>query len=531
MSCTMVIRSLLMTLVLFGGAAGCASGRAVVLDGSFEDWSGIMPMVSAAESSPDEGAFVDFGAVRVAHDSLFVHLLVELGNEVNPQGLDGTVTLLLDCDGDPRTPRPPRPPRIPRTPGTWETRHGLAGVDVMIDLSPLNPDRPGRPGHGVSLRSATYQPDPTDETQQPLNPYDIGFAFAPTYASSTVEFRIKRGAKLPATPALFTGSSFTGRLVFADLAGEVVEATDAFTYDLSGGPARSAVLPQPTDPLARGDGSLRIASWNLRRNALFLNSEASVRTLAALAPDVILMQEFMDGVTADQLAGFFNSHLPLAGSQRWHAVFGDAGAGGDLHCAVVSRYPLQAIEELSWITLADNPNRSVRAVGTLVEIDGKHLLATSVHLKCCGRNGGREDETRMAEVKAIRSAIGEVCRARPVDAIVVAGDFNLVGGRPPLDAMAQGSDLDGSSLAIPMPLQLDGATNATWEDPAQPFTAGKLDYLLFSDSTLKLARGIVLDSRDLADRWLEHHDLTSGDTAAVSDHLPLVVDVTWVGGD
>ena len=280
-----------MCAVLVGG---CSRGPAIVLDGSFDDWSGIKAVVN---DPPDFAAaaagFVDFGSVTLAHDEQYVHLLINLGNEVNPQGLQGTARLMLDGDGDP---------------GTGQSEHGLDGVDLIVELTPPDARRPDRPGRGIGLRSTTYQPDPEDESQKPLSPYDIGFSFAPTYAASKVEFRLERGVTLPHTPILLAGRQFSGKLVFVDASGTIVDETDAFTYRLTRGSKREPPF-QRFDPLARSDDALRIVDWNAKRNGVFLNREPAVRTLRAIDPDIVLMQEWMDGVTVEQLRDFFRAEL------------------------------------------------------------------------------------------------------------------------------------------------------------------------------------------------------------------------------
>ncbi|UCD76645.1 MAG: endonuclease/exonuclease/phosphatase family protein [Phycisphaerales bacterium] len=492
-----------------------STGPAIVLDGSFDDWSGAATLVSDPADAPQ--GFVDFGAVKASHDDRFVHLLIDFGREINAQGLEGTVLLLLDGDGDTATGR---------------EQHGLPGVDVIVELTPSDPERPDSPGRGVGLRSTTYQPDSMDETQRPLSPYDIGFSFAPTYAASRVEFRMERGAKLPHIPVLFDGPRFSGKLVSVDVSGEMVDETDAFTYALGSGPRRAAPL-QSSDPLARAGGDLRIMCWNAKRNAFFLRSDRCVPTLRAIQPDLVLMQEVVDGVTANQLRGFFETELSTGkwgGKwEGWHAVFGPGTSGGDLHCAIGSRYPLREVEPLRLVTMPDPPDRTVRTVGAIVEIGEKRLLAVSVHLKCCGKKGGREDRIRMAEVEAIKSAIKQVTVSERIDGIVVAGDLNLVGIRNPLDVLGAGIDLDETSLEISAPLQLDRSTNATWSDAGEPFTPGRLDYLLYSDSTFEPGGSFVFDSRDLAARWRELHGLRADDSPRASDHMPLVIDLKWAG--
>ena len=111
--------------------------------------------------------------------------------------------------------------------------------------------------------------------------------------------------------------------------------------------------------------------------------------------------------------------------------------------------------------------------------------------------------------------------------VIVAGDFNLVGARRPLDLLTTRLDIPGLSLIEAEPYQLDGLSNATWSDRKQPFVPGRLDYLLYSIAQFRVRGAFALDSVDLAPQSLQSHRLRAEDTASASDHLPLVVDLEW----
>jgi endonuclease/exonuclease/phosphatase family metal-dependent hydrolase len=487
----------------------------IVLDAQFDDWSNTTAALVDPVDAPR--AFVDFGEARINHDDRFVHLLVDFGRTVNAQGLDGTAMILLDADGDPKT-------------GTMQ--HGLAGVDVVIDLSPPQVKNPGAPGYGIGLRSTTYTPPPpTVESAKvaTLSPYDIGFAFAPTHAGRRIEFRVERGAALPATPPLFIAERFSAKLVFVDLAGAVADETDIITHQLDefAKADRSGATAQGDDPVRRGSSAqLRVMNWNVQVGAIFTKPEPFGRTLAALKPDVILFQELDDENSAQQVQSFLQSNLTPGEGKKWNVVFG--AGGGDLRCAVASTFNLHECPALAMIAMPDRPDRSLRATGAVIEIEGKKLLAVSVHLKCCGRSGGPEDQQRLLEVQLIQQAIRAAMSSDGFDGLIVAGDMNLVGARDPLESLAAGLDLDRSALHVAEPYQIDGLSNATWSDPLQPFVPGRLDYMLFTNSSLSTDNSFVFDSRDLAAKWLEHHHVQPADTTAASDHFPVVVDLHWM---
>lgn len=496
-------------LVLLQTSAGSAQ---IVIDGRFDDWSKTPATIIDPSDAPE--AFIDFGEVRISHDDRFVHLLIDFGKTVNVQGLDGHAMILLDCDGDAKT---------------GKTIQDLAGVDVIIDLTPPGKN-PGVAGIGIALRSTTYEPDPADPTAKALNPYDIGFTFAPTCASRRFEFRIDRSAALPNTPPLFQGDHFTGKLVFFGLDGAIADETEPFTHQLDRSASPATLPGDSVDPFVRGPKSnLRVLSWNIQRGAIFLHPEPFARSLAAIGPDVILLQELADKNSAEQLHDFLTKALPPKNGEDWHVAFGAGGGGGDLRCAVATRFALAQVETLARIPQPGHPDHLLRAIGAMADVHGKHLLVVSAHLKCCGRADGPEDKQRKLEAQAIHDAVKSAESAGGIDGVIIAGDFNLVGSREPVEIMAAGLDLDRSNLTIDdQANQLDGLTNATWSDPNQPFTPGRLDYLLFTDSALAIARSFVFDAHDLSANWLAKYNVQPTDSVSASDHMPIVADLAWV---
>ena len=490
----------------------------IVLDARFDDWASIQPVLVDPADAPD--AFVDLGEVRVQADDNFVHLLIDFGRTVNAQGLDGTADIVLNADGDE---------------ATGKEIAGINGADLIVRCTPPFPKRPDAPGRGIAIVSTTYAPDPIDLTKPPLNMYDIGLGFAPTHAGRRMEFRIARGQSStlrPATalPPLFVGPSFTGKVVFSALDGMIADQTDLFTFNL---PPRSPVATtqaddalQVNDPFARvNGGTLRVVSWNGELGAIIGRPEAFIRTLDALQPDVVLFQELTDKITQEQIKDFVAHLRPDTTDRPWRVLLGKGG--GDLRTAVLSKLPLTDVKPLELVTYADRPDRSIRVCGALLEEGSRKLLVASVHLKCCGRNGSPEDVTRLAEVAQIHAAVKTAIAELKTDGLVIAGDMNLVGSRTPLENFMTGLDLDSSNLEAVDAYQLDGLSNATWVDRRQPFVPGRLDYALYSDSTLQVGQCFVYDSWDVAPKWRAVHGTQANDTDLASDHLPIVFDLAW----
>lgn len=483
---------------------GAGSPPRIVIDGRFDDWDPVQPkLVDPVDAL---GEAIELREVRLASDGRFVHLLVDFGRTVNIQKLEGTVHIVLDVDGNQ---------------STGLDTFGLNGADLDIILSPAMPsDRAERPG-GVALVS-------TLPNAPPLNPYDIGFTFGPTYANRQFEFRIERGAKLEGIPSVLAGGRMQGRIVCTDPKGNIIDQTAVFGSDLA--PLRiaeqTATAQLPPKLPGAGAGVIRIMSWNTANGSLFDNPEPFARVLAAIDPDVIFLQELTDRNSASQLESFLDRRLLPDGSNQWQVVFG--AGGGNLRCAIASKLPLEPAEPFQLLPYPDWPDRSLRVAGGVIETADKRILCVSVHLRCCGGIGSQQDFIRILEVETIREELRKLIESGSIDGVIVAGDFNLVGSRRPLDLLTTRLDVPGLSLIEAEPYQLDGRSNATWSDRKQSFVPGRLDYLLFSNRTMALQSTFVLDARDLIPQALHRFGLRVDDTASASDHFPVVADVLWI---
>jgi len=123
--------------------------------------------------------------------------------------------------------------------------------------------------------------------------------------------------------------------------------------------------------------------------------------------------------------------------------------------------------------------------------------------------------------------------------VVVTGDMNLVGGAEQVLSLTEGliadeasygpsfaPDWDGTPFADSWARVLGGFDVATWRDARSAFAPGKLDYIVYSDSALRLERAFILATEELDLDVLERYGLRSDDTLEASDHLPVVADFT-----
>ncbi len=475
-----------------------AAAPPIVIDGGFGDWGEVAVVLEDPADAPE--APLDFGELRVTHDDRFVHLLIELKKTVNVQRLKGRIDILLDVDTDGKTGR---------------TVLCMTGVDLIVELSPRDPGNPDRAGRGAAVSFPTDQPPPGDRMR--LSPYMIGLVSAPTYASDVFELRMERGGAIPGVQALFGAASIRGRLVYLDRNGTVLDDTSVFAYDMT--PVQPVPWADWNDPLARpAFTQLRVMTWNTGMDGLRTRPANFERILHAIDPDVILFQELTEADHPRQVEAYLRAWIARRAGERWTVLRG--AGGGQLRCAVASRLTLDPYTALDPLPMPDRPDRSIRVTGGELTLPGHRLLVVSAHLRCCGSAGSFEDRTRVVEADAIRRAIADAVASGRFDGVIVGGDLNLVGSRWPLDILAE-------NLQVVEPLQFGGRSNTTWWDVRQPFLPGRLDFLLLSDTWPAVRRSFVFDARLVIPRWLRHHGLRAGDTVEASDHLPVVVDLSW----
>ncbi|GAB5496730.1 MAG: hypothetical protein Phyf2KO_18100 [Phycisphaerales bacterium] len=444
----------------------------IVLDSSIEDW-------------PD-------GEVAVG-DEYYLYLRFSAGEEITPQSNSETLVVSLDVDSTQTTGLPT----------------GEMGIDLEISFSP---PYEGRVGNGTQVTAVT-----PDGERVKLAPGLLDISFSPSHASEWFEMRIAR--RVPAElllpeSGLLSSGRIRGKLSLFNAAGKRVAEAPGFAAMLPSA-AQSAKRVRVSVP-PKSLGSVRIVSYNVLNASPMDEPEPFSRILRALDPDIVLVQEWYD-TPADELGSWFNEHMPISG--RWRAVTGE-GRG----VAVISRLDLAAIGPTGLVIAPEGEDRTVRVMPALAETPIGTMAVASVHLKCCGSLGSREDELRIAESQAIAQMIEEQTRDIGPHVRVVAGDFNLVGGTEPLYTLVRGFDSDDSNASVAMPFVLGDNTMYTWTSPTSRFLPSRLDYAVYSDSSAVLERSFVFDPVRLSPEVIESLNLDELD-AMVSDHRPVVIDL------
>ncbi|MHC4977387.1 MAG: endonuclease/exonuclease/phosphatase family protein [Planctomycetota bacterium] len=459
-------------------ALNSAHAQPIALDGSFDDWpEGVRAMANAHH--------------------IFVRLQFE--EVTSLQSSQDAIHLRFDLDSDATTGNP----------------SASLGVDLEIVVSPAYGNI--RDDNFTSAKILVHEDGSTHTFGIP----DADLLWSPTHASDTFEMRFERTNALG--EHIGAASTATLQTSAHNEDGTVAWSHDPITFDL---PDAAPMFPTNADLPSRPEDSIRILSWNVRWGATNTYPEKFDRVFQALNPDVILIQEWDNRDTPPDtraaIAEWFAESLPDV--PRWHVERGNAAG-----VVVVSRYPLERYSDFDVQPITDGlslarDDRTTRFIGARARTPIGDILLGSCHLKCCGAYNAYEDHQRRAEARGINALIKEAITNHSPAGVFIAGDFNLVGGAEPMLDLIDSLDLDGSHMTVADTPALGDRVYATWGGYDTRFPRGRLDYAVYSDSTLKLVNAFVLDVLALSTETLDAHGLQREDAEA-SDHLPLVFDV------
>ena len=520
-------------------------GGQVWTDGVFAEWEGVTPAASDRIGDAPSGSPVDLGAVALRDDPRFLHLLIDLGRTVTAQGLPGTVEVVLDADGDP---------------ATGGAYGGVDGADLVIALSRDAGAEDGARGAGVGIRRVG--PDGPGETEAPAA---AGLLVSPTHSSDRFEVRVKRGRA--GGMALAADSVVVGRLRFVR-GGEAVDETAHFRHALTTRPGGEPPLVDAGD-VAKAPRAHRVVVWNVSDRSFRVNRPAFQRVLAGLGADVVLLDEVYASVTMAELVRFGEGVVRgggAGGAQGEGGAGAGAGAGpaawtwwlasgGGRQRTVVGARELDVRGEATlsridhapgalagWLGgVGDAPEAQgmalpselaaaeaeggLSATGAWVTVGGRDVLFVPVDLQSAGHDGSPRDRLRELQARTLNEAVAASLAGHPGAGLVIGGDLNLVGSVRPLDELRRGLGSGGADLAVVRLERLRDRSLATWRSTwgDDPFSPGRLDFVLYRSAVLEVARAFVFDAADLSGNALSELGLRRSDTDH-SDHLPLVVD-------
>ncbi len=554
-------------VVALAGTTACSDARPPVwTDGDFEDWEDTAPVAVDPLGDAGRGSPVDLRSVAVQDDSRFLHFLLDLGDTVTAQGMLGSVEVVLDSDGDSSTGGP---------------YGGVEGADLAIVLSREVAVDSDVHGAGVGVRR--IGPDgPGDVEGSGV----VGLLVSPTHSSDRFELRVERGAGVGMGSVVagrlryVRGGDvvdetpvFTHALVSEPGGDPPLRSAD----DVARAPGTHRVVVW----------NVSSRSFRTNRRAfqrVLAGLSADVVLLDEVYADVTMeeLARFGEGIrerAAVQGAlggrGAQRDERGASEGQRGAVVPEDqrgapggqrgapapdawswwlASGGGRQRTVVGARgREVRGAEGLSridyvpgalegWLgEVGDDPESpgmappaelamaeeegGLSATGAWVTLDGRDVLFVPVDLQSAGYDGSPRDRLRELQARTLNRAVAAALAERPHAGLVVGGDLNVVGSARPLDELRRSLGIDGDDLAVARPERLRDRSLSTWRSTwgDDPFSPGRLDFVLYRGAVLRAQRAFVFDAADMTADALRELGIRGSDTEH-SDHLPLVVD-------
>jgi endonuclease/exonuclease/phosphatase family metal-dependent hydrolase len=298
--------------------------------------------------------------------------------------------------------------------------------------------------------------------------------------------------------------------------------------------------------LPRAEGSdFRALVWNVSREKFFEHQQDYLLALRAIDADLLIFDEMPGGRGADEVAAVLRN-LNAPGDPDWQVAY---GSSGDNQRAVIALRgdvePLRQFQHLpypprfaAWMRklplnpyqrqrLDQNLDAGIGAFAAQVRIGGRRVIVVGVDLQCCGDSDDAwEERRRYVEARAIRSVLDRVWSARKPDAVIVAGDFNAVRGRRPVNLMQGDEKRPERRLAIADARHANGKDNWTWDGRGTPFPSRAIDFMLLSRS-LRVLQALVFDPETMSETARQSLDLDAEMFRPMSEHRPVVVDFAW----
>jgi endonuclease/exonuclease/phosphatase family metal-dependent hydrolase len=441
-----------------------AANNEIFIDGNFNDWNDA-ETTFADEIGDGSSAGVDFANIKISDSENFLYIYFEVTNEISLQNNEN-VRLYLDVDNN------------------FDTGKEIndIGADIIWNF--------------YEKEGVFYSNKKTDILHQHLGLYP-----SPTVTSDRFEIAIDKSKEINGKKIF---NSDIIKLVFKDTfdtAPDDKSIEYKFTNNIRVFPTITYKKPEYSD--------IRLVSYNILFDNPFKeeSSDAFARIFKSLDADIYLLQEMYDH-DAEDVQELINSISD--------SVFYVEKLERDL--IYIGKYPLLDRFQLdgSGAFFIDTPDDII-----------PEMMLINAHLKCCNYDYVRLKQTNqiMNYIDLLKKG-GQIRKNTP---FVIAGDMNFVGTGEQLDMLLNGNskgkpDWDNTSFAdviLPVP---NMPVNFTWYDTGSKYAPGRLDFVIYSDSILKIANKFVLYTSTMDDKELKELGLKKDDSLISSDHLPLVID-------
>lgn len=454
----------------------------IILDEDFSDWeSGATSFSDKSIDGSSSG--IDFSDIRISNDDQYLFIYFRVGKEINIQE-GNKISVYIDIDNSSTT--------------------GLSKQSIGADIV-----------YNFGTRQGSYY---TNNNVFSISHDEVELVTSPTVTSDRFELSFAIDSNLGKIGK-------TIKVLFSDenAGGDKAPDNGGYLYTFD---ANKKFVPQPYNYLKANNNDVRVLSYNVLKDNLFNSSlrQPYKRIFQSIEPDIIGLCEIYDN-SSSQTASLIESFLPSSGGKKWY----HAEVNPDIR--VVSRYPIVN-------------SRSIDGNGAFhIDMGDKQLLFIVAHLPCCDNETGRQAEIDkiMAFVRSVKFGISPF--QIPLNApIIIVGDMNLVGLRQQVNTLLTGDiinnnnfgpdfkpDWDNSDFEDAKPGTTELPFTFTWYNDFGSYSAGRLDYIIYTGSRMSLSNCFALWSPVLPTDKLLSTGLQKYDVPNASDHLPIVADFDLSG--
>ena len=462
----------------------CTVHGQILVDGIYNDWNESDLKV---EEIGDHSS-VDIQRLWVSNDEEFLFIRIDLNRDIDIED-NNNITILLDIDNNVNSGR----------------RILQLGAEIIYAFGP-------QLGEAYLNRTTTIR-----------HP-EIGLISQPTVTSDKYELAIKRRFRI-GNQSVEMSPRISLNIWNDTGQGDIIpDGRTKVIYDLDDN-IKSQAVEFSQEKIEQDH--FRLLCYNVERDALFdrVRGPLQEALIKSVSPDIIAIQEVYEH-SPSEVAEIINRILPLSqGEWKFSGVIPDI--------ILISKWDIIATDAVDG-----------NGVFLLEKEDGSQLLIYNVHFPCCDNDSGRREEIdyllSSIRDKSILFDIGD--KIKPMTPITIVGDMNLVGFKDQLESLLTGDindnrfygpdfspDLDGSDLEDANPYTIELPTNITWYDPNSGYNPGKLDFILYTGSQLKLTNTFVLSSEGMHQDLLQDFQLENqSHSTRASDHLPLIADFSLV---
>jgi len=467
------------------------SQSSILIDGYFSDWEDVNTSVL---DDIDENYEFDIIQFQVTNDEeyLYIHVLLNTETQLMGNLFEPSIFLYIDTDNNSNT-----------------------GFNPQANYG-------SELGVNFKQRFAYYNVDPFSTFELNL----INLIAAPTVSANEFEIAIRRESIPDFVNPLFPSNTI--KIAFQESTGGdyLPNDGDVFTYVFDDSPTPEY---ENIDFEKESENYIRVLTYNTLFDGITdpnLQGEYQ-RILQSINPNIITFSECVSS-SASQIKTRLDQWLPSSDPNGWYVVKDD--------------YDL--ITASQWQILDSWPeiDRQLPVLIDLPDSYPNNLLITNSHLKCCDGNELRQlqvDEYA-AFILDAKTPGGEITLEENTP-IIYAGDLNLVGYGQQLSTLITGDivntdiygqggflDWDNTNNKDLAPAHSDKNFSYTWNNEYSEYTPSRIDYIIYSDAVIEAKKSFVVSTIEMSPERLLEANLQENDTYYSSDHLPVVMDFSFI---